>query len=183
MVRPIERLDRAAVREAGVALVVDDDPHVLETVHRWLARARWVCVSAASVSEALRLARDPSLSLALIDYRLDLGDVGVRLGSALRRRRALPFVLFSGHLNANVTVEAIRAGALGVLEKPLTEARVRESLLCVARAGPAALVSFFAPPPFQPEEPVGEELRPTAVRWAWMVLKACRAAYDPKTIP
>jgi DNA-binding response OmpR family regulator len=71
-----------------VALVVDDEDHILDTVQTWLSKIGWGFRRATSVSQALRAAKDPSLTLALIDFRLEEGTDGIRLGRALRRRLA-----------------------------------------------------------------------------------------------
>lgn len=165
-------------------LVVDDEPHVLETVSGWLRQAAWQVTCTRTASAALGAARDPSLTLALIDYRLQGADQGIRLGHVIQRRYGVPFVLFSGHLNTNVVVAAVQAGALDVMDKPLTETRLVSNLQrLLASGGPRfKRRASDAIPPASVEE-AGRDLRPTANRWARLVLKACLAPEDPRRVP
>lgn len=166
-----------------VALVVDDERPVLERVRTWLAGAGWDCVCARSVSEALHASRDPTLVLALIDYRLDSGCDGIRLGRVLRVRRGLPFVLFSGYMDTDLAVSAMRAGAFDAIEKPLTENRLLASLRGIAMATdwlPAHAMVTADPEGVQ--RLTVHELGSTARRWSRMILRTCRAPDDPYKI-
>jgi len=104
-------------------LVVDDEAHILADLRRWLEQAGWSVTVAQTSSEALRAAQSCSFSVAVVDWRLSSGDEGIRLGRVLHRRWGVPFLLISGYLSTPVVVEAIKAGALDVIDKPLSENR------------------------------------------------------------
>lgn len=169
-------------RLARVALVVDDETHILEKMQTWLGKAGWDCVCVRTVSEALDASRDPTLTLALIDYRLDTGDDGIRLGRVFRQRRGLPFILFSGYLNIDLTVAAIKAGAADAIEKPLTETRLRESIERVANAQDRLTQSTGPDTALGGEDLSIHELAPARSRWSRMILRTCRAPTDPNTV-
>jgi FixJ family two-component response regulator len=161
--------------ETRRVLIVDDEQHILSTLPIWLDPIGWQAVCANTIAEALKISYDPTLTLALIDYRLSSGDQGIRLGRVLQQRRGLPFVLISGHLCPTVVVRAMKAGALDVLEKPLTENSVQEFLRTLAWN----------------RNQGNENLRPhvdhavadgTTARWSKMILKACHSGRDPRTI-
>jgi len=159
-------------------LVVDDEEHILEKIRTWLALAGWDCVCVRTVSEALDVSRGPALTLALIDYRLDTGDDGIRLGRVLRRRRGLPFILLSGFLDTDLAVAAIKAGAKDAIKKPLTEARLVESI----EAAVAAQARLRFRTAHDAEEVPVYELAPALTRWSRAILRTCRAPADPSTV-
>jgi len=167
-------------------LVVDDEHTVLTAVSRWLEEAGWSAVCAPSPAKALLAADDdPDLCLAVIDYRLDGQYEGIHLGAELRRKRGLPFILISGYLNTSVIVEAMKAGAVDVIDKPLTPNRF------LALIGRSAGNPQTAGPSTSVAESVQDCTAPVLVgqfgsvtsRWARMVLKACGADEDPRTVP
>lgn len=159
-----------------VALIVDDEVHILDTLQVWLERLGWECQRATSVSQALRVSKDPSLTLAVIDFRLEDGGDGIRLGRALRLRRGLPFVLLSAYLTTDVTVRAIRAGASDVVDKPLTESRLVDAIQAVLlnRASPGVDSRGAI------DGSVGDDDRqPASRRWSHFMLRTCVVEEDP----
>src|SRR5687768_9795861 len=104
-------------------LVVEDEPEMLQRLGRWFGAAGWMTVCVSSPEGAMRAVRRGSFDVAIIDYRLNEADDGIRLGRTLLRRYGLPFILISGYLTTPRVVEAVRAGALDVVEKPLAEDR------------------------------------------------------------
>lgn len=181
-------MDGLLVRPAAIcnriALVVDDEPHVRETVRLWLERLGWQCLCEASASGALRAVRNPHVQLAFVDYRLETGDVGVRLGRVLRRRWGLPFVLISGYLNTTIVVEAMKAGALDVIDKPLSVDKVSNALAGLPTSErKGSQINAQVNTLTRTEELLVNEIRPVTSRWARMVLKACCAREDPRTVP
>ena len=182
----VNELPRTSPNFGGVrgecVLVVDDDTTFLERISGWLLDAGWTPIVAASISDALKASSNPALSLALVDYRLGERAEGVRLARILKRRRGLPFVLVSAFLTTEVVVSAMNAGALHVLDKPLTKRRLEEVLgqATSGELGPlptrVSLRAVYQVPC------VPSELRSVALRWAHMVLKACHAQDDPRTV-
>ena len=172
---------------APAILSVDDDLGTREVVVWALTLAGMDVTSAESAAEALAAAREQRFQLMLIDQRLpDIpGTQLIRIMS--REGTACPFVLMSGFLTTAITVEAMKLGAIDVLEKPV-DVDDLVPLVCTALD--------HAPPPDGPAVPSRiherstgathgwDHVRPgsAAERWAWHVLKACESTKDLKTI-
>ena len=104
--------------------------------------------------------------------------------------RASPFVLVSGFLTTAVTVEAMKLGAVCVIEKPVEiddlVPIVYEALQDLAPGEHTAAAAHpFHPMMNDPSQTAAREsLRPGSVaeRWALYVLKGCDSTKDLKTI-
>lgn len=123
------------------ALIVDDDPDVLEAVETWLA-AEFRCTSAESVAAALEASRRTTYDLALVDYRLPDGR-GLDLIKALREDNPRIAVVFmTGYGDYSVAAEAVESGAASLLEKPF----FRKKLQSAAHAALVAIREGALPP-------------------------------------
>jgi CheY-like chemotaxis protein len=163
-------------------LLVDDEPAVLQVLEGWLTASGWLPVSARCSQEALALGRRSNFAIALVDYRLDDGANGIRLGRALLSKFGLPFLLISGYLNTDLVVQAMKAGALDVIDKPLSKERVL-ALLDSAVGRPRRAPALASP---DHQSGSGEQngllIHPAAFRWSGMVLGVCDSDDDPRTI-
>jgi DNA-binding response OmpR family regulator len=165
-------------------LIVDDDRGTCETVD-WALRPAGVHVEmAASGAEGLALARSLQFELLLID--LCLPDM---LGTALIRtlvgeRRSVPFVLLSGFLTTEVTVEAMKLGASDVFEKPVAIETLCETVdAVIARRPPGSHDNGTASGSCPMSAAVaGMRPRSAAERWAVHVLKGFEADGDLNTL-
>lgn len=166
------RVDHASSVPPGI-LIVEDDARLREVCRRLLSTAGYGAATAASGEESLRLARTGGFELLLVDLRLP-DMLGTDVIRALRDEHQLrKFVLMSGFLTVEVTVEAMRLGAFDVLPKPVH----LEHLLQVVRA---ALQSEARPRPLRMPPP--HQPRSTAERWAQHVLRGCEADGDLRTL-
>ena len=124
-------------------LVAEDDPQLARQVTSHLKRSGWGVATASDGESALRRARAERFDVLLLDLRLPLRD-GVQVLEALRAHGPLPpVVLLSGYLDVETTLEALRAGAREVLEKPVAPQRLLEIL---ERIAPPAGEPLPAPP-------------------------------------
>jgi CheY-like chemotaxis protein len=147
----------------------------------WLVKAGWSTTCVQSTSEALRAIRGGGFRIAVIDYRLETDDDGIRLGRLLSREHGIPFLLISGYLDTSRVVEAMRAGALDVIDKPLTESRF---IMLLERASatvgwPPADLTRAELHPATEHPAIASELRTMYSRWAATVLGICDAKDDP----
>jgi DNA-binding NarL/FixJ family response regulator len=138
--------------------------------HQTVACARSGC-------DAIRTAQSPSLRLLLLDQCL--ADVaGLEVARAVSRDiPGLPFVLIGSDLTTTITVEAMKLGAVTVLEKPLAVHEIVATLrsALVDGSGRAGFVAHTrANAPAAP--------RSISERWALHVYKACEAEGDLKTL-
>lgn len=169
-------------------LIVDDDLGTCETVD-WVLRPAGFRVEMASTgADGLALARSLRFELLLVDQRLP-DMLGTELIRALSEDTAVtPFVLLSGFLTTEITVEAMKLGASNVIEKPMTIEALREAVegaihsaavtrktgALNERSEPANRRANGA---FQPNVP-----RSIAERWAIHVLRGCDSEDDFRTV-
>lgn len=112
--------------------LIDDDAAVsraLEAVGDWL---RMPVLSFSSGESFLKFDLENAVGCLIIDIRLP-GMNGLELQAALRDRSCdLPVIIISGHADVPLAVEAMRLGALTVLEKPFSldalRAHIQEAL-------------------------------------------------------
>jgi FixJ family two-component response regulator len=130
--RSVQRPQTAAARPAPpTVFIVDDDPQVHKAMAR-LLRAHSFEVRTFDSAEAFLAHRDRSMPGCLVlDVRLPGLD-----GLALQRRLAdggpaLPIVFLTGHGDIPMSVQAVKAGAVDFLTKPVAAA----TLLAAVRAG------------------------------------------------
>jgi PAS domain S-box-containing protein len=104
-------------RDAGGALLVEDDDDVAALTGEMLSHLGWRVTRVASAEAALRVIEGLDVSLVFSDVMMPGGKNGIELAHALRQRRAdLPILLASGHAES-VKRDAEHAG-LPLLSKP-----------------------------------------------------------------
>jgi ActR/RegA family two-component response regulator len=157
-------------------LVVDDDQHVVDACARWLRLADIQVVSAGDVANTLAVASSTVAHLAVVDYLLPDGS-GLDLAIRLRARYGLQFVLISGYLTVPLTVAAMRAGAIDVLEKPLECEKLIAHVKEAIQFSPVPVTA----PASDPQRSM--DAYPAAERWAGMILAAISTPADPRTVP
>jgi response regulator RpfG family c-di-GMP phosphodiesterase len=110
-------------------LVVDDEPGVREYICGCLTRTSpYCCTGVGSTREALTLAREWPIDVALVDLSI-AGEDGLALARRLRNEvHDLPVVLITGSRNFAAAVEGMRVGILDYLMKPLGVVDLVESV-------------------------------------------------------
>jgi DNA-binding response OmpR family regulator len=162
-------------------LVVDDDVACLTEIEGWLEREGIECVGVDTFQAALgRLATSRErFRLCVLDLRLGCEVDGLSLGQYVRQVYGLHFVLISAFLDTPITVQAMRTGALDVLDKPLSAERLMFAVRRIvsgsdlqttltARSDRPALSASGAPTAPQ--------------RWAHIMLEAARSMCDVRTL-
>jgi signal transduction histidine kinase len=115
----------------SVVVVIDDEKAVREGMREVLGQ--WQCrvVDAGSAAEALAALEAAGLrpAIAVVDYRLRVGETGFAAIEALRARFGphLPAILVSGDVGADLFQRARQAGLL-LLTKPVRAARLRAAI-------------------------------------------------------
>jgi CheY-like chemotaxis protein len=169
-------------------LIVDDDLGTRETVDWVLRQAGYQVGMASSGSEGMTMARSGMFDLLLIDFQLP-DMLGTNLVRAIRSELApVPFILISGWLKTEITVEAMKLGASNVIDKPIAIEALPAIVGSALGSRPAhhGAESSHRRPARVPASPVliSDAVRPrsTAERWAGHVLKACESEGDLKTV-
>ena len=132
--RPAKQADREAERSGsprsqlvsdgrgtGPILIVDDEPHVREILHRWLAQEGYECQTASCANEALTLLEDGEFALLVCDIMMP-GKSGLELLSvASERFPTVATIMVTGVDEREVATKALGLGAYGYIVKPFNE--------------------------------------------------------------
>jgi ActR/RegA family two-component response regulator len=125
---PVVGLWQAAAEAASTpkVLVVDDEPVVVNSIRKTLARKSYKVEEAFSGKEALSLIANRAYDLVLLDMRLPDAN-GLELVSDIRKRRPnLRVVIVTGYASIDTAVEAIKRGASDYVAKPFTPGELFE---------------------------------------------------------
>jgi DNA-binding NarL/FixJ family response regulator len=111
-------------------LIVDDHPAVREALVLRIGRQRdlEVCGEAADTSEALRLVADTQPDVAVVDISLKTGN-GIDLIKRIKdRNESVRMVVWSMHSESLYAERALRAGALGYINKDQATDKIVEAI-------------------------------------------------------
>lgn len=112
-------------------LVVDDDRWLLESMADWLGVQGFSVSSAERISQAKQQLKSGQFDVALLDINLD-GEDGFELLAWCRKNTPdLPVVMISGYAGPESGADAITAGAIDLLTKPVVD---QELLFTLRRA-------------------------------------------------
>jgi FixJ family two-component response regulator len=104
-----------------VIAIVDDDPSVRGSLQRLVRSAGWKAESFASAQEFLACPRTDAPSCLVLDLQLP-GLSGLDLQKRLAEvGLEIPIVFLTGHGNIPASVQAMKAGAVEFLTKPIDE--------------------------------------------------------------
>jgi DNA-binding NtrC family response regulator len=114
---------------AATILIVDDEPDIRETIGEILADEEFRPLLAANADEARRLREEHEPDLILLDVWMPDTD-GISLLKQWRSdvRDLCPVVMISGHGSVEAAVEATRFGARDFIEKPVSMARLLDTV-------------------------------------------------------
>ncbi len=116
-------------------LVVDDERNIRVMLEQMLRLAHYEVECVGTAEEALERCRQGGVDALLLDVRLPGMDGLGLLKALLAEDPRLAVVMMSGHGTIETAVEAVRAGALDFLEKPLTRDKTLLTLESALRRG------------------------------------------------
>src|SRR5262249_19124214 len=122
---PIVRDPAAGV--TPIAFVIDDDISVRESLELLIRTAGWDAETFASAEEFIAHAPSAVPSCVILDLSLP-GLNGLELQMRLAGRPDLPIIFITGHTDVPMTVQAMKAGAVDFLTKPVDSAALLESI-------------------------------------------------------
>jgi DNA-binding response OmpR family regulator len=105
-----------------LVLIADDDPDILELVSLTLERDGYDVAQARNGEEALRIASERHIHLAVLDLMMpgiDGYEVTRRLRSSAREHR-LPILILSAFAEDRQAAQALAAGADAYIRKPFS---------------------------------------------------------------
>ncbi len=117
--------------QQGSLLLVDDDPHVLESMAEWLREQNYPTDTASSLAEATAAVDRKTYDLILVDIRLGDDDGFDLLAHCRQNHPEVTVIMITGYGTVESAVEAIRAGASDFLTKPLID---EELLIAIERS-------------------------------------------------
>ncbi len=115
--QPAQRSNAAAATKAAI-LVADDDPQLLGTLRGGLSPTDFEVIDVPDGQRAMAecAARNPAL--AVINHSI-AGSNGVQLARQIAEQAGVPFIFLSARSDDGTVHEAIAAGALTYLMKPV----------------------------------------------------------------
>jgi len=118
--RASERPREFPVKDAKpIVFIVDDDATVRDSLEMLIPAAGWRAQTYSSAEDFLACPRVLAPSCLLLDVSLPDID-GLELQRRISLERSdMPIVFISGYGNVSITVQAMKAGALDFLTKPL----------------------------------------------------------------
>ena len=114
--------------DSAIVFVVDDDMSVRESLESLIRNAGWLAELFASGQEFLARPRLTVPCCLLLDVSLP-GLSGLELQRQIAQRTEMPIIFITGHGDVPMTVQAMKAGAVEFLTKPLR----RDALLNAIR--------------------------------------------------
>ena len=116
-------------------LYVDDEPSVGQVLDDTLTRAGHRAIGAQNAGEALQVLTRESVDLVISDFRMP-GLTGLEFLALIRQEGyEMPLIMLTGYASVEHAVEAIRAGAVNYITKPVRPAQlelaVEQALHCV----------------------------------------------------
>jgi len=101
------------------ALIVDDDPHIRESLREILEHDGYVALEAGDGKTALDLLNQERIDLLLLDLELPRVSGMSVLQEIADRRLDIPVVIISGYGSVPKAVSTMKLGAYDFIEKPL----------------------------------------------------------------
>ena len=114
--------------EKSTVIVVDDDRAVRDALTFMLAQQKFAVRTFDSATAFLAGCKSLPRSCAIVDIRMP-GMDGMELQSELSKRGiALPLIFLTGHGDIQMSVRAMKAGAVDFLTKPVSRAALLQSV-------------------------------------------------------
>ena len=102
-----------------IALIVDDEPDILELLDITLSRMNIQTYSAENITQAKNLLSKHHFDLCLTDMRLPDGN-GIELIKYIQENvSSLPVAMITAHGNMEYAIEALKSGAFDFISKPV----------------------------------------------------------------
>lgn len=112
-------------------LVIDDEEEAIKSLSKYLKKEGYEVFTALSGEEGLRVIGQYKIDVFIIDFKMgDMSGVDV-LTSAKKLHKDIEGIMVTGYKDSEVAVQALRAGAIDCISKPIN---LDELLLSVQKA-------------------------------------------------
>ncbi|MBB1489540.1 sigma-54-dependent transcriptional regulator [Oceanospirillum sediminis] len=101
----------------GQVIIIDDEEIVRESMTQTLELEGYTAIACEDPADALVLCSEDWPGIIICDVRMDIMDGLEVLQKVLAIDRDIPVIMFSGHADIAVAIQAIRSGAYDFLEK------------------------------------------------------------------
>lgn len=108
-----------------LVLIVDDDAQIKDSIHQFITRSGYNCITASSAEEAVELLKSNHVNVAIADIMLP-GKDGLELTDIMRQKHDIDVIVMTGYSNEYSYEEVITKGASDLIFKPF---RLEELLL------------------------------------------------------
>jgi FixJ family two-component response regulator len=121
-------LGMVSQQRAKVVAIVDDDELIRESLGGLMKAAGFPAVTFASGEEFLNSGEQENIACLIVDIRM-LGMSGLELQSKLNKDdRRIPIIFITAHGDENTRMQALRAGAVKFLTKPVDKGVLIDSV-------------------------------------------------------
>ena len=121
-------LGMVSQQRAKVVAIVDDDELIRESLGGLMKAAGFPAVAFASGEEFLNSGEQENTACLIVDIRMQ-GMSGLELQSKLSKDdRRIPIIFITAHRDENTRMQALRAGAVKFLTKPVDKGVLIDSV-------------------------------------------------------
>jgi FixJ family two-component response regulator len=121
-------LGMVSQQRAKVVAIVDDDELIRESLGGLMKAAGFPAVTFASGEEFLNSGEQENTACLIVDIRMQ-GMSGLELQSKLSKDdRRIPIIFITAHRDENTRMQALRAGAVKFLTKPVDKGVLIDSV-------------------------------------------------------
>ena len=118
------------------ALVIDDEPDILELLTMTLSGMSIDCITAENLAQAHQALKQHKFDLCFTDMRLPDGN-GLDFVKTLQKQcPELPVAVITAHGNVDHAVEALKSGAFDFVSKPLKLRMLRDLVEAALKLSP-----------------------------------------------
>ncbi|MFW5451634.1 MAG: sigma-54-dependent transcriptional regulator [Methylophagaceae bacterium] len=121
------------------ALIIDDEPDILELLKMTLRGLSVDCITAETIEQAEQALKQQDFDFCLTDMRLPDGD-GLDFVKALQKTKPdLPVAVITAHGNMDLAVQALKLGAFDFVSKPVKLRVLRDLVATAVKLSPMKL--------------------------------------------
>ena len=119
------------------ALVIDDEPDILELLTMTLESMSVDCVTAENIAQAHQALSQQAFDFCLTDMRLPDGNGLDFVKTVQTEKPDLPVVVISAHGNMDLAVQALKLGAFDFISKPVKLRTLRDLVDTALKLSPS----------------------------------------------